>query len=89
MCWGIELLQDSNNAAEYVDCFKEEGAYWPMKNIIKAYALVECRRGVSKVLEENCWYLVYDDNFEKITIYQKRPRSYCCNDKINGCEVFY
>ena len=70
--WGIELLREGSNADEHAKRFKEGGKYWPMKNRIKAYALVDCRSDIP-VLKDNFWYLVHNDDFE--TIHRKGKKS--------------
>jgi hypothetical protein len=49
-----------------------KGKYSPMlEGMIKTYAILDFRGDVPAVIVDNFWYFVYDEHFEKITLYRR------------------
>ena len=71
--WVIELLLEGHDALGHVQRFQEVGDYWIMREKMRAYALLDFRSSKPRKneMKDNFWYLIYDKNFQKITICRK------------------
>ncbi|CAG8774817.1 9208_t:CDS:2, partial [Cetraspora pellucida] len=68
LCWGIELIREGDRLKKHAERFEQGGEY---ANIpLKDWAIIDFRHYTKQIreLKPNFWYVLYMDNYEKVTI---------------------